>query len=106
MGKVRQIVKQTILKGINFDNTAELGEYSVTNYVQQSVTHGQEKLKRAVYEHSVKATFYHPEILERNETTPKLRQLHAVGTGCMQFAIQVCQVLLNGEISTAVVLVV
>ena len=73
----KKFVKQTILKGINFDNTAELGEYSMMNYVQQSMTHGHKKLKQAVYEHSVKATFYRPEILECNETTPKLRQLHS-----------------------------
>ena len=82
----KKFVKQTVLKGINFDNTAELGEYSVMNYVQQSVTHGHKKLKRAVYEHSVKTTFYHPEILERNETTPKLRQLH----GCRDWMHAVC----------------
>ena len=45
-------------------------------YIQQSITHGHKKLKQAVYEHSIKATFYHPQILERNETIPKLRQLH------------------------------
>ena len=72
----KKFVKQTILKGINFDNTAELGEYSVMKYIQQSITHGHKKLKQAVYEHSIKATFYHPQILERNETIPKLRQLH------------------------------
>ena len=56
------------------------------NYVQQSMTHGHKKLKRPVYEHSVKATFYHPEILECNETTPKLRQLH----GCRDWMHAVC----------------
>ena len=74
------------MKGINFDNTAELGEYSVMNYIQQSVMHGHKKLKWAVYEHSVKATFYQTEILECNETTPKLRQLH----GCRDWMHAVC----------------
>ena len=74
----KKFVKQTILKGKNLYSCAEVGEYSVTKYVKQDVTHGNKKRIRDVYAHSLKASFFYPEILLCDEEAPKLRTL----TGC------------------------
>ena len=71
----KKFVKKTILTGKNFDNCTELGEYSVTEYVEQRVMHGDNKQKRDVYAHTLKAGFYHSEILNHKENPPKLCQL-------------------------------
>ena len=72
----KKFIKQQILKGKNFENAAELGEYSMMEYVAQSMMHGNKKRKRDVYAHTLKASFFHSEILKRKENAPKLRRLH------------------------------
>ena len=71
----KKFVKKTILTGKNFDNCTDLGEYSVMEYVEQRVMHRDNKWKRDVYAHTLKASFYHSEILNCKENPPKLRQL-------------------------------
>ena len=81
----KKFVKKTILTGKNFDNCAELGEYSMMEYVEQRVTHGENKGKCDVYAHTLKSSFYHSQIFNHKQDQPKLRtligcrdQMHAV----------------------------
>ena len=71
----KKFVKKTILTGHNFDNCEDLGNYSMMQYVEQSVTHGTHKWKWDVYAHSLKSSFYHSKIINRKADPPKLRTL-------------------------------
>ena len=82
----KKFVKQQILKGKNFENCTELGEYSMMEYVAQSMMHGNKKQKCDVYEHSLKASFFHSEIFLHNDTAPNLRCLK----GCRDWMHAVC----------------
>ena len=73
--KYKKFVKKLIITGKNFDNCTELREYSMREYVEQRVMHGDNKWKWDMYVHTLKASFYHSEILNSKENPPKLLQL-------------------------------
>ena len=71
----KKFVRQAVLKGVHFENCADLGQYSVTNYLQQTITHQNKKRKQHGYAHTLRKSLHHPEILECNEKPPKLRAM-------------------------------
>ena len=71
----KKFIKQTVLTGKLFENCVEVAEYSVTKYLQQKITHGNKMRNRDVYAHTLKKSFYHPEIFDHKEKPPKLRRL-------------------------------
>ena len=77
----------------------------MTEYVEQRVTHGDNKWKWDVYAHMLKASFYHSEILDCKENPPKLCQLK----GCRDWmhAVQKIGVpgVVSGKILTAAAMV-
>ena len=71
----KKFVRQAVLKGVHFENCADLGQYSVMNYLQQTITHQNKKRKQHSYAHTLRKSLHHPEILECNEKLPKLHAL-------------------------------